>query len=81
MGNLPREPVVEETGVATVTHNMNGTYTSTRWLAPVLQSVERQAELLSAQEELKLQQQLNSDLQTLISEKELQQVMPETVMS
>ncbi|XP_064210033.1 centromere-associated protein E isoform X7 [Anguilla rostrata] len=33
-------------------------------------SVEGQAELLSAQEELKLQQQLNSDLQAQISEKE-----------
>ncbi|XP_035236083.1 centromere-associated protein E isoform X13 [Anguilla anguilla] len=36
------------------------------------ESVEGQAELLSAQEELKLQQQLNSDLQAQISEKESQ---------
>ena len=47
-----------------------------------LQSVERQAELLGAQEELKRQQQLNSDLQAQISVKETQleqQVMPETI--
>ncbi|KAJ8379945.1 hypothetical protein SKAU_G00007230 [Synaphobranchus kaupii] len=35
-------------------------------------TVERRAELLSVQEELKLQQQLNSDLQAQISEKESQ---------
>ncbi|XP_061117796.1 centromere-associated protein E-like isoform X2 [Conger conger] len=42
-------------------------------------SVERQAELLSAQDELKRQQQLNSDLKALISENEtqIQQVMVE----